>query len=116
MKSLIFLIFIIPLNGICQTKCDVKSIYSAVEADSDILVLTTSGDVETAEYIMSPMSLSIGTYKLEVSRVAKDYYKVIGKDIIIETRYCYELSRRDEIILDIESSYGYDIGNIIFID
>lgn len=51
-----------------QTKCDVNNFYKAVEAENDVLVLTTGGDIEEAEYIMIPTKLDKEKYKLSVTR------------------------------------------------
>jgi hypothetical protein len=99
-----------------QTKCDVKNFYKAIEAESDVKVLTTGGEVEEAEYILVPTKLDEGKYKLSVTRKASNLYKVDGQDIYIETRYCYEYATGDDVILIVESNYGYDKGEIIFID
>jgi len=99
-----------------QTKCDVKNFYKAIEAESDVKVLTTGGEIEEAEYILVPTKLDEGKYKLSVTRKASNLYKVDGQDIYIETRYCYEYATGDDVILIVESNYGYDKGEIIFID
>ena len=99
-----------------QTKCDVKNFYKAIEAESDVKVLTTSGEVEEAEYILVPTKLDEGKYKLSVTRKSSNLYKVDGQDIYIETRYCYEYATGDDVILIVKSNYGYDKGEIIFID
>lgn len=97
-----------------QTKCDVKNFYKAVEAESDVKVLTTGGDIEEAEYILVPTKLEEGKYKLSVTRKASNLYKVDGKDIFIETNFCYEFATYDDVILIVEGNYGYAKGKIIF--
>jgi hypothetical protein len=99
-----------------QTKCDVKTIYKAIETESDVKVLTTSGEMEEVEDILIPTKLDEGKYKISVTRKASNLYKVDGQDIYIETRYCYEYATGDDAVLIIESNYGYDKGVIIFID
>lgn len=51
-----------------QTKCVVNNFYKAVEAENDVLVLTTGGDIEEAEYIMIPTKIDKEKYKLSVTR------------------------------------------------
>ena len=99
-----------------QTKCDVKNFYKAIEAESDVKVLTTGGEIEEAEYILVPTKLDEGKYKLSVTRKAANLYKIEGQDIYIETKYCYEYATADDVILIVKSNYGYDKGEIIFID
>lgn len=91
-----------------QTKCDVKYFYKAIEAESDVKVLTTGGKLEEAEYILVPTKLNEGKYKLSVARKACNLYKVEGQDIYSETRYCYEYATGDEGILIVESNYSYE--------
>jgi hypothetical protein len=97
-----------------QTKCDVKNFYKAIEAESDVKVLTSGGDLEEVEYILVPTKLEEGKYKLSVSRKASNLYKFDRKDIFIETNYCYEYATYDDVILIVESNYGYTKGKIIF--
>lgn len=49
-------------------------------------------------------------YKIEVKRLDKDLYKVVGADVIIKTRYCYVYSYGDKAILDTDSR------KLIFVD
>lgn len=95
-------------------ECDVAEFYKAVEPDSDVKVLTTSGDIEEVEIILVPTKMEEGTFKIEVTRKGSNIYKVEGTDYYIETRYCYEYATYDEAILKVESNYGYDKGTIIF--
>ncbi len=66
-----------------QTKCDVKNFYKAIEAESDVKVLTTGGEIEEAAYILVPTKLDEGKYKLAVTRKASNLYKLDGQDIYI---------------------------------
>lgn len=95
-------------------ECDIAEFYKAVEPESDVKVLTTSGDLEEAELILVPTKMEEGTFKVEVTRKGSNLYKVDGTDYYIETRYCYEYATYDEAILKVESNYGYDKGTIIF--
>lgn len=101
-------------NTTLSDECDVKEFYKAVEPDSDVKVLTTSGDLEEAELILVPTKMEEGTFKIEVTRKGSNIYKVEGTDYYVETRYCYEYATYDEAILKVESNYGYDKGTIIF--
>ena len=95
-------------------ECDIAEFYKAVEPESGVKVLTTSGDLEEAELILVPTKMEEGTFKVEVTRKGSNLYKVDGTDYYIETRYCYEYATYDEAILKVESNYGYDKGTIIF--
>jgi hypothetical protein len=110
----ILFIFVFTTISYGQTKCDVKKFYKAIEAENDAKVLTIGGDIEEAEYILVPTKLNEGKYTLSVTRKASNFYKVDGQDLFIETNYCYEYATYDEVILIVESNYGYTKGKIIF--
>jgi hypothetical protein len=54
-------------------------------------------------------------YKVEVTRKAQDFYEIVGKNIYVKTRYCYEYVYFSDAILKIDSPYGYNVGEIIFV-
>lgn len=114
--STIMTIFLFVTITYGQTKCDVKYFYKAIEAESDVKVLTKGGEFEEAVYILVPTKLDEGKYKLSITRKASNLYKVEAEDIYIETRYCYEYAIGDDVLLIVESNYGYDKGEIFFID
>jgi hypothetical protein len=118
-KIILALIGIIALTSFTENttlidECEVKEFYKALETESDVKVLTTSGDLEEVELILVPTKMEEGTFKIEVTRKGSNIYKVEGTDYYIETRYCYEYATYDEAILKVESNYGYDKGTIIF--
>jgi|GEM_PF-1189707 len=107
-----------------SSEYDIAAIHSGVEADrcwqavhshfSKIKVLTSDGDLEEADYILSESNLTTGKYVVKVTRKAKDLYQIDGKDMFIETRYCHEYATGEEVVLIIESTIGYNKGKIIF--
>ena len=54
-------------------------------------------------------------YKVQVTRKSQDFYEVVGSNIYIKTRYCYEYVYYEDAILKIDSPYGYNVGEIIFV-
>lgn len=52
------------------------------------------------------------TYEVSVTRKSKNLYKVDGKNVLVQTRYCYVYAYSEESIFKWE---GYD-GKLIFID
>jgi hypothetical protein len=91
---------------------DIAAIYQGKDV-SNAKIITDDG-VKDAETILFPLKLETGKYVVNITRKGKDVYKVDGKNIYIETRYCYEYSSGQEVILSIESSYGYTVGKIKF--
>lgn len=62
--------------------------------------------------LMSCQLAHADNYELSVTRKGRNVYKVDGKDIIIQTRYCYVYAHSEETILK-SNEYG---GELIFID
>lgn len=52
-------------------------------------------------------------YEIQITRKAQNLYKVSGSDLWIETKYCYEYSYSETVIMDY-SGYGYTKGELIF--
>lgn len=95
---------------------DVVALYRATELDYDDRIVDRYGNIEEAKYILEPTSFSSGYYKVRVKKIESNLYQIIGKDIFIQTRYCYEYAYNEEAVLHITSSYGYTIGELVFID
>jgi hypothetical protein len=54
-------------------------------------------------------------YKVQVTRKAQDLYEVMGQGVYVKTRYCYEYVYSSDAILKIDSTAGFNIGEIIFV-
>lgn len=93
---------------------DIATIYKGITPHSDTKAITTDDDVVEIETILSPTVLKQGKYKLNVTREADDLYKISGTEIYLETRNCLELATLEEVIVTIESNYGYNKGKIEF--
>ncbi len=75
-----------------------------------LCVLILAGAVATS-------AIASDTYKVQVTRVSQDIYKVEGQSIYIKTAFCYEFAMSETAILDLTSqpfSGSIDIGKIIF--
>ncbi|WP_140637490.1 hypothetical protein [Methylibium rhizosphaerae] len=59
-----------------------------------------------------PLAAEAATYEITVTRKASNVYRVDGKSITIQTRYCYVYAYSEEALLK-SSGYG---GELIFID
>jgi hypothetical protein len=121
MKKLIVFVLFITLAfisfaqfGSSLNSYDVEEIYSVQDTDYGTLAITRLGAVEEIEKILIPMSLDRGRYKISISRVDTNLYKIIGKDIYIKTQRCYESAYNKEVILEITSSYSWNKGKIHF--
>jgi len=92
---------------------DIVALYNGTDLKNGCKAVTDDG-LKDASIILVPTSIRPGKYVVNVTRKGKDIYKVDDKNIYIETRYCYEYSSGQEVVLNIESSYGYSIGKITF--
>jgi len=63
---------------------------------------------------ISTSAFSAEYYKVEVKRVNQDLYKAIGTNYHIVTRFCHVYTYGEGAILKIDSSFGYNIGSIVF--
>lgn len=95
---------------------DVVQVYEAVELKSGSKSIDSYGNVEDAKIVLVPTKLDEGKYSVELTKVDSNFYKIYGTDLYIETRYCYEYATRDDAVLVIESNYGYNKGEVIFLD
>lgn len=99
---------------IAADKYDVKQIYEKVDLPDGAKAKKKYGSIDDAEYILVPKKLDKGTYKVKVNKLDSNLYEVVGKDIIIETKNCYEYASYKEVIFKITSTYGYSLGEIYF--
>ncbi len=112
---LLFSTFCLPIFS--QTKCDIANFFSAKDVSyDDIFVMTKSGDIEEVELVLNPLKLDAGTYKVEVTRKSSNLYKVDYQDVYIQTKYCSQFSYSEKAYIEVESSYGYSKGQLIFIE
>lgn len=96
-------------------ECEIKNFYEAISpVNQGTKVLTKSGEFEEVDLILVPTKLETGKFKVSLSRKGSNIYKVEGTKIWLETRYCYEYAIREEVILIVESNYGFSKGKIIF--
>jgi hypothetical protein len=121
MKRMIVFVLFITLAfvsfaqfGSSLNSYDVEEIYGAQDADYGTLAITRLGAVEEIEKILIQTSLDRGRYIISISRVDTNLYKIIGKDIYIKIRRCYESAYNEEVILEITSSYSWNKGEIHF--
>lgn len=54
-------------------------------------------------------------FRVNVKRISRDLYQVIGQDIWIRTRFCFELAYEVEAVLKMDARLGYAVGRIKFI-
>ena len=55
------------------------------------------------------------TYKVTVTRVNQDFYRIDGTDTYIRTQFCYEFAYGQEVVIDYKSAAAPIKGKIIFL-
>ena len=113
--GLTFFIFLTSFNTPkTSSEYDIETFYKGVTPSSGTMILTSSDELEEPELILIPTDIEKGKYLINVTRKTSDLYKIDNKNIYIKTKYCYEYSYSQEVVLKVESSYGYTKGKIIF--
>ena len=112
--GLLCLLTLTSYNKPTSTECDIEAFYKGVTPTEGTKVLNSSDDLEDVKLLLIPMDIDKGNYVVKVTRKGSNLYKVDDKNIYIVTKYCYEYSYSQEVILKVEGSYGYTKGKIIF--
>ena len=94
----------------------IYKIYEKIELDKGSKVIDSWGNVEDAKAVLVPTEIDRGRYSVEITRISSNLYQICGTSLYIETKYCYEYATREEVLLNITSTYGYDLGEVIFFD
>jgi hypothetical protein len=97
-----------------SSSCDIDGFYSGREPESNTLVLTSNDELVEAKLVLVPTKMDIGSYTISITRKGSNLYKIDGENIYIKTRYCNEYTYRHDVVLEVESSYGYNKGKLIF--
>ncbi len=95
-------------------KYDIVRFFEQVEVDSGAKAMDTYGSLREIKSLYLPTKIDDGRYTVKVTREDSNFYRICDTDIFIETRYCYEYAIREEVLLNVTSSYGYTCGEIIF--
>lgn len=70
---------------------------------------------DNAEAILIPTEPVVGEYYVEVRKIDFNFYWIVGSDIYVETKFCYELAYpQTKAVLVVDSQYGIEKGKLIF--
>ncbi len=105
-----------PIDSQDSESYTIYKIYEKIELDRGSKVIDSWGDVEDAQVVLVPTEIDRGRYDVEITRISSNLYQICGTSLYIETKYCYEYATREEVLLNITSTYGYDLGEVIFFD
>lgn len=108
--------FLLFAGSVCaESSYDIAELYEIIRPSTKTKAVDSYSRTIDVEYILSPTTVETGKYVVKVKKIGENLYQIIGTDICVETRYCYEFaSFSEEVVLIIESNYGYKKGKIIF--
>lgn len=108
-----FIVSAITANA--ESSYDIAELYSVIKPASGTKAVGTYEKTIEVKYILSPTKVDKGKYVVNVTKIGDNLYQIKDTDICVETKYCHEwASYSKEVVLIIESSYGYSKGKIIF--
>lgn len=103
------------MNMYAESSYDISELYSVVKPANGTKAVGKYDKVVEVEYILTPTKVDKGKYVVEVKKIGDNLYQVKNTDLCVETRYCHVwASFSEEVVLIIESNYGYTKGKIIF--
>ncbi|SDG72433.1 hypothetical protein SAMN05421827_11026 [Pedobacter terrae] len=111
--GIIGIIMLASFNISKTSEYDIADLYQSTDLNANTKALTEDG-VKEVSVLLTPIKLDVGKYVVSLTKKGKDLYKIDGKNIYIETKYCYEYATGEEVVLKIESTYGYSKGKVIF--
>ncbi len=98
-----------------ESSYDISELYSVIKAPSGTKAVGTYDKTVEVKYILTPTKVDTGKYVVNVTKIGDNLYQIKDTDLCVETRYCHEwASFSKEVVLIIESNYGYTKGKIIF--
>jgi tRNA A58 N-methylase Trm61 len=65
-----------------NTECEVVQFYEIITPEQGTKVLTKSGEVEEATFILKPVRIDEGTYEVEITRKAQIFIKSTRPEIL----------------------------------
>lgn len=98
-----------------ESSYDIAELYSVIKPASGTKAVGKYDKTIDVEYILTPTKVDKGKYVVNVKKIGDNLYQIKDTDICVETKYCHEwASYFKEVVLIIESNYGYTKGKVIF--
>lgn len=98
-----------------ESSYDIADFYTVIKAKSGTKAVGRYDKVTDVEYILTPTSMRTGKYVVNVQKIGDNLYQIKNTEYCIETRYCNQYtSFSEEVVVIIDSNYGYTKGKIIF--
>lgn len=110
----LFVLLAIP-TVMAEKSYDIIEFYTVSKPTSGTKAIGKYDKVTDVVSILTPTRADKGKYVVEVKKIGDNLYQVKNTDLCVETRYCHEwATHAEEVVLIIESNYGYTKGKIIF--
>ena len=93
---------------------DVEAVYEKKELPYGSKVMDNYNNIKDAKYLLVPADIRSGNYEVKVKRIDTNTYQVLGTDLIIITKYCYEYVYNEKAVLQY-TGYSYSKGKLIFL-
>lgn len=103
-----------------SAECEVVQFFEMITPELGTKVLTKSGEVEEATFILKPVRIDEGNYEVEITRKATNLYQINqARDIkltkyCIETQYCHEFASYNKATLVVTGNFGLVRGKLSF--
>ncbi|MBE6336719.1 MAG: hypothetical protein E7066_08630 [Lentimicrobiaceae bacterium] len=105
-----------PMDSHDTESYTIYKIYEKIELDNGAKVIDSWGNIEEAKAVLVPTEIDCGRYSVEITRISSNFYQICGTSLYIETKYCYEYATREEVLLNVTSTYGYNLGDVLFFE
>ena len=102
-------------GAFAESSYDIAAFYEIYKPASGTKAVGRYDKPIEVEYILTPTKAEEGKYVVEVKKIGDNLYQVKDTDLCVETRYCHEWTTYpEEVVLIVESNYGYTKGKLIF--
>lgn len=112
-RKIFLLALVLKTLNIMASEYDVKAIYQKQDLPYGTKALCSYGRIEDASSILVPIKMEKGKYIVKLTRVESNLYKINGTDCYIETKFCYEMTTYEDVILIINGG-TFTVGKVIF--
>lgn len=111
---LISILALFSTMAFAEKSFDVEAVYEKEELPYGSKVMDNYNNIKEAKYLLVPADIRSGNYEVTVKRIDSNTYQVVGTDLIIITKYCYEYAYNEKAILQY-TGYSYSKGKLIFL-
>lgn len=105
-----------PVNSIVASRgCNVESILTQVDVPIGSLAVGGISEVVEVDMLLVPTTLEAGLYKVTITRKVDDLYEIIGENLYVRTRYCFEYGYSVDALLELQTYSGGNLGKVTFL-